>query len=76
VEIQQRASHCRSKQWRGPYEQALGELGSTYLLMEEIPKGLSYLTKALGVAEQAGLNGDAALWAQSSRRPCLSGALG
>ena len=46
-------------------EQALGELGSTYLLMDDVAQGVPYLTRALGVAEQAGLTSDAALWARN-----------
>jgi CHAT domain-containing protein/tetratricopeptide (TPR) repeat protein len=46
-----------------PLEQALGELGSTYLLMEDVALGVPYLTRALAVADQAGLRGDAAVWA-------------
>jgi CHAT domain-containing protein/tetratricopeptide (TPR) repeat protein len=48
-----------------PLEQALGELGSTYLLMEDIALGVPYLTRALAVADQAGLRGDAAVWASN-----------
>jgi CHAT domain-containing protein/tetratricopeptide (TPR) repeat protein len=48
-----------------PLEQALGELGSTYLLMEDVALGVPYLTRALAVAEQADLRGDAALWARN-----------
>jgi CHAT domain-containing protein/tetratricopeptide (TPR) repeat protein len=48
-----------------PLEQALGELGSTYLLMEDVALGVPYLTRALAVAEAAGLSGDAALWARN-----------
>ena len=48
-----------------PLEQALGELGSTYLLMEDVTLGVPYLTRALAVAEQAGLRSDASLWARN-----------
>ena len=48
-----------------PLEQALGELGSTYLLMQDVALGVPYLTRALAVAEQAGLRGDAAVWARN-----------
>ena len=51
----------------GPYEQALGELGSTYLLMEDLAQGVPYLTKALAVAEQAGLNGRCRALGEESR---------
>jgi tetratricopeptide (TPR) repeat protein len=66
VEIQQRAVALQERRGAtGPYEQALGELGTTYLLMEELPTALPFLTKALTVAEDAGLNDHAALWAQN-----------
>jgi CHAT domain-containing protein/Tfp pilus assembly protein PilF len=51
---------------RGPsadYEQALGELGNTYVLQGDSRAGLPYLQQALSVATQANLTADAALWA-------------
>ncbi len=66
VEIQRRAVALQERRGAaGPYEQALGELGTTYLLMDDLPAGLPYLTKALAVAKTAGLHGDAALWARN-----------
>ena len=66
LEMQRRAVALHEKRGAAsPYEQALGELGSTYVLMEDLARGVPYLTKALAVAEQAGLNGDAALWARN-----------
>ena len=68
------ACHCLHERRgaAGPYQQALGELGSTYLLMDEIPKGL------LVPDESAGRRGASrvewrrcAVGAQSRRRPCL-----
>jgi CHAT domain-containing protein len=47
------------------YEQALGELGSTYLLHDDVASGLPYVAKALDVAKRAGLKSDAALWAKN-----------
>src|SRR5436190_2898169 len=43
-----------------PLEQALGELGSTYVLIEDLARGVPYLTRALAVAALAGLHADAA----------------
>jgi CHAT domain-containing protein/Tfp pilus assembly protein PilF len=49
----------------GPYEVALGELGSTYLLQNDVTRAVPYLEKAIAVARDAGLDGDAALWAKN-----------
>ncbi len=46
-------------------EQSLGELGSTYLAMQEFDLGLSHLERALAIATEAGLAADAALWARN-----------
>jgi CHAT domain-containing protein/Tfp pilus assembly protein PilF len=46
-------------------EQSLGELGSTYLAMEEFDLGLSHLERARGIATEARLSADAALWARN-----------
>src|SRR5215213_8884203 len=48
-----------------PLEQALGELGTTYGIMDDVERGVPYLARALGIAEQAGLNADAAVWARN-----------
>lgn len=48
---------------RREYAQALGELGSTYILRDEVRTSLPYLRQALAVATEAGLNDQAALWA-------------
>jgi CHAT domain-containing protein/Tfp pilus assembly protein PilF len=66
LEMQHRAVTLHERRGAaGPYEQALGELGSTYVLMSDLARGVPYLTKALAVAEEAGLNADAALWARN-----------
>ncbi len=49
----------------GPYEQALGELGSTYLLANDLPEAVRHLTDALAIATKAGLMNDAAIWARN-----------
>lgn len=46
-------------------EQSLGELGSTYLAMQEFELGLSHLERARAIATEAGLAADAALWARN-----------
>jgi CHAT domain-containing protein/tetratricopeptide (TPR) repeat protein len=65
LEVQQRAVVVLERGGAALYEQALGELGSTYALMEDVARGVPYLTKALAVAQKAGLNSDAALWARN-----------
>ena len=66
LELQQRAVSLQEHRGvTGTYGQALGELGTTHLLMEDLERGVPYLTKALAVAEQAGLTTDAALWARN-----------
>ena len=66
LDVQHRAVALQERRGAaGPHEQALGELGSTYLLMEDVHRGIPHLKRALGVAEQAGLTADAALWARN-----------
>ena len=66
LELQQQAVALHERRGAaGPLEQALGELGSTYVLMEDLERGVPFLTKALAVADKAGLNSDAALWARN-----------
>jgi CHAT domain-containing protein len=48
-----------------PLEQALGELGTTYGLLDDVERAVPYLARALHIAQQAGLNADAALWARN-----------
>lgn len=45
------------------YEQALGQLGNTYVLQNRPAEGLPYIKQALDVARQANLAADATLWA-------------
>jgi CHAT domain-containing protein len=44
-------------------EQALGELGSTYVLQGDFDEAIAHLERANAVARQAGQTADAALWA-------------
>ena len=49
VEIQQRAVALQERRGAaGPYEQALGELGTTYLLMDDLPAGLPVSDESAG----------------------------
>jgi CHAT domain-containing protein len=66
VATQQRAVELHERRRAaGPYQQALGELGTTYLLLEDVPRGVQYLKRALAIASDADLTGDAALWARN-----------
>jgi tetratricopeptide (TPR) repeat protein len=48
---------------RREYEQALGQLGTTYNRAGRAREGVAYLREALTVASDAGLIGDAGIWA-------------
>jgi CHAT domain-containing protein len=48
---------------RREYEQALGQLGTTYRRAARTQEGVTYLRQAFSVASGAGLTADAALWA-------------
>jgi len=66
LELLQRA--VRSHEERGSrlyLQQALGEMGNTYLLAGRLPEGIATLKKALDVANQSHLDSDAAIWAAS-----------
>src|SRR3954470_2303118 len=66
ISAQQRALRLHEKRGvSASYEQALGELGSTYLLHDDVASGVPYVTRALDVARRAGLSTDAALWAKN-----------
>lgn len=66
LELQQRAVALHEARGAAaPLEQALGELGTTYGIMDDVERGVPYLARALQIAEQAGLNADAALWARN-----------
>ena len=64
VDVQKRAVTLHEKRPRtADYEQALGQLGNTYLLQQDVEKGMSYLQRAFEVAREAGIAADATLWA-------------
>jgi CHAT domain-containing protein/tetratricopeptide (TPR) repeat protein len=64
VDVQLRAVAVHEKRPRSAdYEQALGQLGNTYLLQQDFKNGASYVQRALQVAREAGISEDAALWA-------------
>ena len=66
LELQQRSVALQERRGAaGPYGQAVGELGATYLLMEDIPRAVPFLTKALKIAVDANLRADAALAARN-----------
>jgi CHAT domain-containing protein len=66
LELQQRSVALQERRGAaGPYGQAVGELGATYLLMEDLPRAIPFLTKALQIALDANLRADAALAARN-----------
>jgi CHAT domain-containing protein len=64
IVVQRRAVDLQSRRPRSAdYEQALGQLGNTYLLQKDLDDGTSYLQRAFEVARDAGIAADATLWA-------------
>jgi len=64
VDVQRRAIALQAKYPRSSdYEQALGQLGNTYMLQKDVDNGMSYLQRAFEVARDAGIAADATLWA-------------
>jgi tetratricopeptide (TPR) repeat protein len=60
---QQRAVDRHERGARREYQQALGQLGTTYRRWNKVREGLPFLRKALAVANDAGLTADAGIWA-------------
>lgn len=65
VELQQRAVKVQEGGRRQNYVQALGELGATYLLQDDLTRGSEYLQRAFTIAAESGLASDAALFARN-----------
>ena len=65
IALQQRAVASQESGRRQSLAQALGELGSTYLLREDYGRSVEYLRRAFGIANDAGLASDAALFARN-----------
>jgi CHAT domain-containing protein/Tfp pilus assembly protein PilF len=64
IDLQLRAVAAHERRALPAYiEQALGELGNTYILQGDARAALPYLTRAFDVASTSSLTGDAALWA-------------
>lgn len=64
VDVQRRAVALQAKYPRSSdYEQALGQLGNTYLLQRDVANGMSYLQRAFEAARAADIVADATLWA-------------
>ncbi len=62
--VQRRAIESHEKGGVPLYlEQALGELGNTYVLQNDPRRGMEYLSRAFDVATRANLIADAAIWA-------------
>jgi len=65
VSMQQQAIAIQQGGRRQSLAQALGELGSTYLLQDDLAKGAEYIQQAFSIAAEAGLASDAALFARN-----------
>jgi CHAT domain-containing protein/tetratricopeptide (TPR) repeat protein len=65
VALQRRAVEVHRGGRVQSHAQALGELGTTYLLADDIARGLDYLRQAFTIAADAGLRADAAIWARN-----------
>jgi CHAT domain-containing protein len=65
VTLQQQAIRIQERGRKQNHAQALGELGSTYLLQEDYARGAEYLQRAFTIAAEAGLASDAALFARN-----------
>jgi tetratricopeptide (TPR) repeat protein len=64
IDVQRRAvTVLEIRPTSGDYEQALGQLGITYLLQGQVQEGLDYVQRAFTVATQAHIATDASLWA-------------
>lgn len=64
VAVQQQAVESHQRRGVATYqEQALGELGSTYLLQNDVERARPYFQQALKIASDIGNDEDAALWA-------------
>jgi CHAT domain-containing protein/tetratricopeptide (TPR) repeat protein len=65
VALQQKAIEIHKSGRQLDYQQALGELGSTYFLQDDIAKSAGYLERALAIATAANLPTEASLWARN-----------
>lgn len=64
--LQRRAvDFAKSRATSRDYEQALGQLGNTYILQGRSDEGLTYMQQAFATASAAGLSADATLWAKN-----------
>jgi len=63
IDAQRRAVETHKGRAPREYEQALGQLGTTYNRANQYRDGLPYLREALAVASGAGLSADAGIWA-------------
>lgn len=64
IDLQRRAvKELEARPTSSDYEQALGQLGTTYLHQGNAREGLAYVERAFKVANESRLLGDAALWA-------------
>jgi CHAT domain-containing protein/tetratricopeptide (TPR) repeat protein len=65
IALQQQAIETHRNGRQLDYQQALGELGSTYFLQDDIEKSVGYIQQALAIATSANLPTEASLWARN-----------
>jgi len=64
ITLQERAVEMHQRRGAATYqEQALGELGATYLLQNNVDRAVPYFQQGLKIASETGNNEDASLWA-------------
>ena len=65
IALQRQAIQVQAEGRKRDYAQALGEMGSTYLLQDDYARSTGYLQQAFNIAAEAGLASDAALFARN-----------
>jgi CHAT domain-containing protein len=67
IDVEHRAvlSHEQPGRPRIYYIRALGELGRTYIYTDDLDQSADYLERAIDVAKDAGIDGEAARWASN-----------
>ena len=65
IALQRQAIQVQQQGRKRDYAQALGEMGSTYLLQDDYARSTGYLQQAFNIAAEAGLASDAALFARN-----------
>ena len=74
IAVQQQAVEMQQRRGVAIYQaQALGELGTTYFLQNDVERARPYIQQALKIATEIGNNEDAALWAGNLASAALVG---